>query len=52
MLQAYRKLDDMATKQTETLRKLTKQVGDLFIVFNQSVIIYMKACFSVFLSNA
>ena len=28
-LQAYRKLDDMATKQTETLRKLTKQVSDL-----------------------
>lgn len=27
-LQAYRKLDDMATKQTETLRKLTKQVSD------------------------
>ena len=29
-LQAYRKLDDMATKQTETLRKLTKQVSSLF----------------------
>jgi len=28
-LQAYRKLDDMATKQTETLRKLTKQVSGL-----------------------
>ena len=27
--QAYRKLDDMATKQTETLRKLTKQVSGL-----------------------
>ena len=24
--EAYRKLDEMATKQTETLRKLTKQV--------------------------
>lgn len=29
ILQAYRKLDDMATKQTETLRKLTKQVSGL-----------------------
>ncbi|KAJ7386216.1 Tetratricopeptide repeat protein 30A [Desmophyllum pertusum] len=26
--EAYRKLDDMATKQTETLRKLTKQVQE------------------------
>jgi tetratricopeptide repeat protein 30 len=28
--EAYRKLDEMATKQTETLRKLTKQVKDIF----------------------
>ncbi|KAH3867173.1 hypothetical protein DPMN_030298 [Dreissena polymorpha] len=26
--EAYRKLDEMATKQTETLRKLTKQVQE------------------------
>ena len=26
--EAYRKLDEMATKQTETLRKLTKQVTE------------------------
>ena len=27
--EAYRKLDEMATKQTETLRKLTKQVCEV-----------------------
>ena len=30
--EAYRKLDEMATKQTETLRKLTKQVGSSLII--------------------
>jgi len=29
--EAYRKLDEMATKQTETLRKLTKQVKYIVI---------------------
>lgn len=31
--EAYRKLDEMATKQTETLRKLTKQVGIVTVLF-------------------
>ena len=35
--EAYRKLDEMATKQTETLRKLTKQVGSSwFLVLSLS----------------
>ena len=34
--EAYRKLDEMATKQTETLRKLTKQVCEVVSVTSLS----------------